>query len=249
MSEKMLYILGVATEGDKIKSENKNTQLETLVETYVGVHSTEIVSGNITVDDKTQYTWFNALNDVYDGNKIVQNLLLIDFLEDFNTKPKEDLFLLRMMYSEGTKNISEDKIEIIFFNEDGSKKVPDIVNDEPVIPESKSKTIKVLIKNLTGIEIEDSVKDSDINLTNMKDANNLLSNSATVGIQNTNPRFTVKSNRNPNTLLTPVRSNNASGGSSHKTRKGKQKIAKNNKKGGSKTKRKSSKKRVNKTKK
>jgi hypothetical protein len=240
MTDSVLYILGVPTVDDKkINSENKDTQLETEVATYVGVHSNKIVSNNITATDTTPSTWFKALTDVYDGNQTVIDIFFSDFLEDLNTAPKKDLFLLRMMYSEDTKNISEDKIEIIFFKEDGSKIVPIIVNDEPVIPESKSKTIKVLIKDLTGIEIKDSVNDSAKMLSIDRNASVTPSGPAPSDLQNS--RKSVKTQMNPYKVL-----GKDQGGSSHKTRKGKRNNTKNNKKGGSKTKRKSSKKRVNK---
>jgi hypothetical protein len=242
MTEKMLYILGVPTEGDKIKSDDQNTQLETEVATYVGAIEGKSVDSNITVKDPTE-TWFAELGQIYNNGIIKQNDNLIDFYNE--EQLKENTFLLRMGY---TDNLAKN-IEIIFFDSDGKKIDPVVieVNENTiVIPKELTinpKTIKVLIEDLTGIKIKDSEK-NDIQLKNATDktGNPFPLNDSPVGLKNSGPIVNLNSGRkqlNPYPIL-------GKGGSSHKTRKGKRNNTKNNKKGGSKTKRKSSRKRVNK---
>jgi len=243
----MLYILGVTKDSASIKSENKNTQLETVVDTYVGAIEGKSVDSNITVKDPTE-TWFTVLGEIY--NKGIQkNNNLINFYNE--EQLKENTFLLRMEYTD--QNLANN-IEIIFFDTKGVKidelvKI-DIENNTIVVPKKMNMTptkIRDLIELLTTIKIEDSEKDDTTKVTNMKDKKgNIipLSDAATAGIRNTKPRVNVNSAQNqinPYPIL-------GKGGSSHKTRKGKRNNTKNNKKGGSKTKRKASLKRGNKKK-
>ena len=242
MSEKMLYILGVATDSASIKSDDKNTQLNTLVETYVGAIEGKSVDSNITVKDPTE-TWFAELENVY-NNGIKKDENLIDFYN--GDQLKENTFLLRMEYNSSVN--SAENIKIIFFDSDGKKLDPVVIEVQDntiVIPKKMNITptkIRDLIELLTTIKIEGSKNDT-IQLKSATDARG-----------NTLPLDIVPSaysNKMNNTPVLPVIPKDASklkieGGSSHKTRKGKRNNTKNNKKGGSKTKRKSSKKRVNK---
>ncbi len=243
MSEKMLYILGVPTEDDKtIRDNDKYKRLGTSVETYVGVHSTKMVSNIINVTDDMQSTWLNALTEIY-NNGIKYNDLLTHFYAktDSNLALKTNTFLLRMIYSGDVESqiYSAENIEIIFFDSEGKQLelvkiniVDNQIADDVIVPIElpvTSKTIKALIEELTGIDIKDSEK---------VDAKLVGTTRMGATIPQGSPNYVKPLNK--------LKVVGSEGGSSHKTRKGKRNNTKNNKKGGSKTKRKSSKKRVNK---
>lgn len=232
MAEKMLYILGVAD--DNIKNSDKNTQLNSIVATYVGVNESNIVASN-EILSRERSNWFDLLSeDSIQLNNV--DKLTPFFNEEQNLKP--NTFLLKMKYNvqdEESAKFSAENINIMFFNTDGSEsdKSVNIVIDDNKISSAEAelvpKSIRVLIEDVTGIVIKPS------------ESNKLEDLDVMTNVQGQPPNNKV--------TLPPIKL----GGSSHKTRKhvkssSSSKKAKNNKKGGSKTKRKASLKRGNKKK-